>query len=104
LRKMRVTKRMEKSGREESFKKKRGKYDMVKLGSYLLQLCEESKKAIDVGRNRSTPHVEVLLSLSALPYRFVEELLQVSKTTLSKYQKKRIETNTPHGMIHPRRE
>jgi hypothetical protein len=73
---------------------------MVKLGMYLLQLLEESKKAIDIGRNRSTPHVEVLLSLwSVLPYRFVEEHLQVSKTTLSKYRKKRIATNTPHGTI-----
>jgi chromosome segregation ATPase len=85
---------------EELQEEERKEYDMVKLGSYLLQLLEESKKAIDIGRNRSTPHVEVLLSLwSVLPYRFVEEHLQVSKTTLSKYRKKRIATNTPHGTI-----
>jgi hypothetical protein len=73
---------------------------LVKLGTYLLQLLVETRKAIDIGRSRSTPHVGVLISLwSVLPYRFVEKHLQVSKSTLSKYRRKRIETDTPHGTI-----
>ena len=75
-------------------------YDLMKLGRYLLLLLQETRKAIDIGKNRQSPHVQVLLSLwSALPLRFVEEHLHVSKNTLSKYRMKKRVTVTPHGTI-----
>jgi chromosome segregation ATPase len=56
----------EKDGEEEEEEE----YNLVKLGRYLLLLLQETRKAIDIGRNRQSPHVK-FFCICGLPYHFV---------------------------------